>query len=392
VLVSGSLSEASTLTTYINVFSQPFMLSVLFSLLASAVLTLPIAAWLYHRHGGIRFGAVISIYLCILYIFALAFFTLYPLPADPAQFCRTHSVQPNTNFFEFVNDFRKSPLSAFLQLSLNVIFFIPLGFILRRLAHWHGWAVVLSGFAVSLFIETAQLTGMFHLVPCSYREFDVDDLATNTLGALIGLLLAYWWDRVHPQKTHTAQLTANPGFIRRLVAFILDWLLIALSAYMAVALLSLLVSWIGRWQAGTALSSGTALRRTLDQIFLLIAFAIGEILIPACRHGRTLMGGYVNMTVETRQRSGKMRCLFYVLRFAVLLLVVAPRFVPSGAPSRVNSVVSMISMLTTVTLAIYWIIRRRMPYDELPGLPQPQDLPSPVSQTSSSSSAQPSSL
>ncbi len=375
MFASVSFTEASILGIYINVFSQPFMLSVLFSLLASAVLTLPIAAWLYHRRNGIHFSAVLSVYLCILYVFALAFFTLYPLPANPAQFCRTHSLQPNYNFLQFVTDFRKSPISAFLQLTLNVAFFVPLGFILRRCAHWHGWAVVISGFAVSLVIETAQLTGMFHLVPCSYREFDVDDLVTNTCGALIGLLLAYWWDRVRPQQhDHAVRMTTNPGFIRRVVAFALDWLLISLSAYLAVVLLSLLVLWIGRWQSGTVLASGTALREALDRIFLLISLAVGEIVIPVLRHGQTLMGGYVNMTIETRQRSGWMRCLFYTLRFAALLLVLAPQFVPLGTPTRVNSVIHSISTVVMIALAVYWLIRRRMPYDEIPGLPiNPQD-------------------
>lgn len=51
-----------------------------------------------------------------------------------------------------------------------------------------GW-VLLAGAAVSLLTETAQLTGIFGLYPCSYRLFDVDDLLLNTGGAGLGFAL-----------------------------------------------------------------------------------------------------------------------------------------------------------------------------------------------------------
>ena len=47
------------------------------------------------------------------------------------------------------------------------------------------WAL-LGGFGMSLFVETTQLTGTWGLYACSYRVFDVDDLMTNTLGAVLG--------------------------------------------------------------------------------------------------------------------------------------------------------------------------------------------------------------
>ena len=49
---------------------------------------------------------------------------------------------------------------------------------------------VFVGFAVSLFIELTQFTGVWGIYPCAYRVFDVDDLVTNTLGALAGSLLS----------------------------------------------------------------------------------------------------------------------------------------------------------------------------------------------------------
>lgn len=365
-------SPVSTLQTYAAVFSRSFMLSVIFSLLASAVLTLPIAAWLYHKHNGLRFGAVLSVYLCILYAFGLVFFTLYPLPSDPRAFCQTHHIEPNLDPLQALTDLRAAGLSGLLQLLLNVVFFIPLGFILRRLARWHGWAVVLGGFATSLLIETAQLTGLFHLLPCAYREFDVDDLLTNTLGALIGLLLAYWWDRVRPKREQGVYLVTRPGFLRRCVALALDWALISFASYLLVVLLTLLTGWIGRWQPGNALASGTKAREVLSQVLFVLAFLVGEVLIPLCRRGRTLMGGFVNMTIETRERHGSQRAIFYALRTLTLVLAFLPAFLPSGAQA-LGGRSAPIAALVWLVLGIFWLIRRDMPYDEVPG----RDYPAP---------------
>jgi hypothetical protein len=47
-------------------------------------------------------------------------------------------------------------------------------------------AATALGFALSLSVETAQITGLFGLYPCAYRQFDVDDLILNTGGTLAG--------------------------------------------------------------------------------------------------------------------------------------------------------------------------------------------------------------
>ena len=75
-------------------------------------------------------------------------------------------------------------VSAYLINSgLNILLFIPLGFILPLL--WKEFrsrkAMGITGFLVSLGIELAQLL--------NYRISDVDDLIMNTLGALLGYAL-----------------------------------------------------------------------------------------------------------------------------------------------------------------------------------------------------------
>ena len=66
---------------------------------------------------------------------------------------------------------------------LNILLFVPLGFILPLLwKEFRSWkAMGITGFLASLGIELAQLL--------NYRISDVDDLIMNTLGALLGYAL-----------------------------------------------------------------------------------------------------------------------------------------------------------------------------------------------------------
>ncbi len=77
-----------------------------------------------------------------------------------------------------------------LQVLLNVLLFMPLGFFLRVLGGRGIVTAVVAGLGISLFVETTQLTGVWGVYPCAYRLFDVDDLVTNTLGAVLGSAIA----------------------------------------------------------------------------------------------------------------------------------------------------------------------------------------------------------
>ena len=48
------------------------------------------------------------------------------------------------------------------------------------------WVASLFGFGLSLSIEMTQLTGIWGLYPCAYRQFNVDDLLMNVLGVSLG--------------------------------------------------------------------------------------------------------------------------------------------------------------------------------------------------------------
>ena len=66
---------------------------------------------------------------------------------------------------------------------LNILVFVPLGFLLPqvwRRARW--WKVLLIGFGVSLLIEALQLVTRL-------GWFDIDDILANTLGAVAGYIV-----------------------------------------------------------------------------------------------------------------------------------------------------------------------------------------------------------
>ena len=72
-------------------------------------------------------------------------------------------------------------LRAWLNVLLNIALFVPLGLLLPLLSHrFRSWYAMLpAGLAVSLAIELGQLA-------TARGMFDVDDLFTNTLGAMVG--------------------------------------------------------------------------------------------------------------------------------------------------------------------------------------------------------------
>ena len=144
---------------FLGDFTEPFILAVAIWPFASAVLTLPVLAMLYHRENRIRLTSVAVSYGCVLYLLALGCFTLYPLPQDAAAYCATHHLTPQLDPLRFIGDIRTDGVTALLQIGMNIVFFVPLGFILGRFLRAGLARTALMGFAVSLLIETAQLTG-----------------------------------------------------------------------------------------------------------------------------------------------------------------------------------------------------------------------------------------
>lgn len=166
-----------------------------------ALVLLPLVALHYHRFGRVEPRRAFVLYGLLAYgLVALALIFL-PFP-DPGEVCRGERMLSTTPF-QWVSDMRNNMAAygrsglvamvtstAFLQQAFNVALFVPLGVVLRRSYGRGPLAVVAIGLGLSLAVEVAQYTGNLGIYPCPYRIADVDDLISNTSGALLGWLLA----------------------------------------------------------------------------------------------------------------------------------------------------------------------------------------------------------
>lgn len=157
----------------------------------------------------------------ILYLAGLLIFTLLPLPSDPVAACAAiihwDNFTPLGSFVAVADQFRdgESLCGTLYALSilLNIALFVPLGALAettwrirrmrrapegapadgsrlaRSIPHRRVLAWVAIGCVVSCLIELTQYTGLFGVVPCTYRVVDIDDVIMNTLGTYAGVRL-----------------------------------------------------------------------------------------------------------------------------------------------------------------------------------------------------------
>ena len=233
------------------------LLAVGLGLVAGVVLFVPFVAISYRRRGTLTFGRSLGWAAALVYFWAIWTYTLLPLP-DPAPLqCAGTNVNPAAFLHDLAGVWRQygsHPVALItnpttMQLALNVLLFVPLGFFVRTLG---GRGVLVSGvagLAVSGLVETTQLTGVWGLYRCAYRVFDVDDLLTNTAGALLGslLALAVYRRRHVPVGPAVPRPVTKP---RRLLAMSCDWLAFTLVAT-GVQVLVRAYQWYVRGDRGT---------------------------------------------------------------------------------------------------------------------------------------------
>lgn len=337
------------LSNYSGNVKAAFALWPAFSLL----LTLPILAYLYHRDGRLRPSSIIGTYLAVLYLLGIGCFTLWPLPEGTSGPGITYGIEPNFNPLGLIGNIQEDGLRAVFELLFNTVFFMPLGFIAKRLLRLRLGTTVLLAFAVSLLVETAQLTGIFGMYPYAYRCFDVDDLITNTLGGGIGWLVAAALGQVLPDAPKPVETDRHPGFVRRCVAL---WIDLMLTGAGAVVLWSVIVA-VQLFTAATSLPEAIRVVDSSDASSLTawallltpaILFLVLETVVPWVNHGSTPGGAFVHMTCEDRKRTTGLRLAFYAARTLTLAaLVVLP-------------------WLALPFLLIFYAVARRMPYDYVP--------------------------
>jgi len=211
------------------------IITVVGTILLLPLAMLPILARVTRRYGGLRGWPTLAAVGLLGSTVALAAFTVFPLPEPDSLECTggTLSSYWQTDWFASIaligDVWAQVGLpavlwsSAFLQVLLNVVLFVPYGFFLHQVTRWRVPMVVLAGLGTSALIEVTQGTGVFWLYPCPYRLLDVDDLIVNTLGAAFGVLLSVAAARLrwtHPEPH--ADLD-RPTIARRIIAASIDF-------------------------------------------------------------------------------------------------------------------------------------------------------------------------
>lgn len=172
----------------------PGVIAVVIGAVLAILVFVPFVFVSYRRRGGITFWRTVGWAALLVSSIAILTYTTLPAPDSMDYECRGVQLDPLGDFRAIIAeqaDGGSLLANAALQVVVfNVIFFMPLGFLLRALFRFGVARAALVGFAVSLLVETTQLTGIWGIYPCAYRLFSVGDLMTNTTGAVLGSLVA----------------------------------------------------------------------------------------------------------------------------------------------------------------------------------------------------------
>ena len=202
------------------------------------LLFVPYVARQYHRRGEVGVGHAALSFAALVYALALIGYVVMPLPQITPGFCARGGAGVQLRPLQFVQDIRAGidgggarellRNTALLQVSFNVLLFVPLGMLARHLFRLRVITATALGLGVSIIVECTQLTGDWFLYPCAYRLFDVDDLLANSVGALVGAIIAPVLRLVPGQPAESALAGATPRPVtvfRRLLGMVCDLLL-----------------------------------------------------------------------------------------------------------------------------------------------------------------------
>jgi len=207
----------------------PGLIAVAVAAVMAVALLVPFVAISYRRRGGLTATRTLAWAGLLLWVLGVQAYTLLPVPSDDYT-CAGYVLDPSLavrDALERISHGGGIADSAVQQLVLNVALFVPWGVIVRMLWRRGVLVATLSGLGISLLVEFTQLTGVWGVFPCAYRLFDTADLVTNTLGALIGSVLAlpFLRRRSVPLPQHVREITLG----RRLLGMLCDVLAVVVT-------------------------------------------------------------------------------------------------------------------------------------------------------------------
>lgn len=311
-----------------SAYTFPVEMGILLFPFLAAILIIPFALIQYRKYGSFPFLKILIVYSFVFYLLCAYFMVILPLP-EISEVAKMTTPYAELTPFHFVtvflnkSGFQYNDLSTYLPALLshsfteplfNMLLLLPLGVYLRYYFKRSFGQTVLICFAVSLFFELSQLTGLFFIYPRPYRLFDVNDLITNTFGGMLGYWLAPLVQFLFPSRAELDQRSYEKGtrvsFFRRLLAFILDWSFIGF--------LSTLLQLLGQPNL-IVTTSEVKDQQTLILYGCLIA--IYFVLIPILTKGRTLGKAIVKIKLVNREHQ-KCHIGNLIVRYGLLYGVV----------------------------------------------------------------------
>jgi len=315
--------------------------ALLVSAITAVICFVPYLIYQYRRYGQFSASRLIWMGALLVYGIAMLTYTLAPLPSK--EWC----ARPHPGLIEldptlYFRDMWQMHLAGqswasiaaswtTVQMALNIVLFIPLGIILRHLWKLGIWRTTAIGFGLSLLIELTQLTGNWFTAACPYRVADISDLILNTIGALLGALIALLVPRLAADANamEASRQYAKPVTRgRRWVGMICDAAIFGLVvASVAVILAGAYVLFNGAPSGDrTVAAAWGAAFRVIAQVCAL-AVPVGAALIGS---GASLGQRLVYLKPQPRRKPARLYLVLRVLAtqgVAVALLF----WVPSGA-------------------------------------------------------------
>ena len=311
-------------------------------ILVAVLLLGPTAAVQYRRDGRLGAGDLLTLVGAAVYGLTLWTYTLLPFPVDDTFACRRRQLDVFGSFRPVVDHGLVAPVTllreaAFQQLALNVLLFVPLGFFVRLVVHRGLVVTTILGLALSLAIETTQLTGVWGLYHCAYRVFDVDDLLVNTTGAFLGGLLAWLFLHRHRRVPETLPTQITLG--RRWVGFATDAILVATTGTAAA------IAWRARAHYVHDQPYRQVDRHTQVALQLLVPLVLESVIVLVA--GRSVGEWAISVRAVATRRTPTavarvVKLVLGVGGFTVLLMIGQPWSVP------------LLGVLVLVTLVASW--------------------------------------
>lgn len=228
-------------------YGLPILTAVFLFPVLATLAVLPYTIHQYRKFGSLSKFKTLVLFSFGFYLLCAYFLVILPLPSieEVAQMTsprtlleplrvvrqfRQYSVLNLTDPSSYIPALKQQ---VFLQPFFNIMLTLPFGVYLRYLTKINAKRALLAGFLLSLFFELTQLSGLYFIYPRPYRLFEVDDLITNTLGVGLGYAIEPLLSILIPSATElnqdaTSTTSQHVSFTRRLAAYAIDWLLLAL--------------------------------------------------------------------------------------------------------------------------------------------------------------------